>query len=891
MNFNRNLLSDAVRFGLVVGAVGLAAPAIAQDDAATLDRIEVTGSRIKRADVEGALPVQVITRQDIDVSGDVSVADFLRNTTFNSFGSFRPQSGSSAQSFAGLSLRGVGAGRTLILIDGRRAPVSPTTGQGQDLNSIPLAAVERIEILSDGASAIYGSDAIGGVVNIITRKDFNGVEMTIGAGNPKREGGETEEGSIIFGVASDRGSMMAGVSYNNRGIYFDRDRDYSRGGVSTFGANLLNANAAPGTLYGFTAGGFTAHPTNGSALPGFGCNTNGFFRGGSGTTTRCFYDFTNQSAAEAEIRNEALFTRGTYQINDDWSVYMNASVSRAKSFGRYAPVPSSPWPGGAIFLPVGSPNHPAVRFPNAGYNANTPYFFRHRFAALGPRDTFTDQNGYELQVGSQGRIGDVYVDFGMRSSEQKYYEFGRNYVVGGLAQQFIANGSYNIYDPFSNSRSVLDSMIATINRDSRTSIEELFANASLDLFEMGGGTAGLAVGGEYRTEEYSDIYDTLQSSGQIVGSAGNSAQGGRDVWAAYFELLLPVLSNLEFNVAGRYDSYSDYGSDFSPKVSMRFQPIDTLTLRASVGQGFRAPTLDILTAQPAFSADTVTDPQTCAAFGQPPSCSTQVTAYAIANPNLASEQSDQWSVGLAWDATDWLNMTVDYYNIEIEDRIAAISTPLLASCLLGLQPCPPGVSNLPTNVNPPVPSNGLGVARDPNTGAILYVQRGFSNRGTLETSGLDLNVRTSFDFGEWGTLANQLTVSYVADYSFDGNRDLVNDPSTPEFRASLQNQWTYGDFNFVWNINHIDSTKSTALLNLQAGFSDYGYSHKLASWTTHDLQATWNAPWKGKITLGVTNLADKDPILDPFQPTGRAFDFNLYDGYGRVPYVRYTQSF
>ncbi|MGH6709729.1 MAG: TonB-dependent receptor plug domain-containing protein, partial [Bradyrhizobium sp.] len=197
--------------------------AIAQEtesgDAKTLDRIEVTGSRIKRAEIEGALPVTVISRADIDISGKVSVAELLQSSTFNSFGSLTPASGSSAQSFSELSLRGLGGGRTLILIDGRRAPVSPQTGEGQDLNSIPLAAVERVEILSDGASAIYGADALGGVVNIITRKDFNGAEITMGVSNSER-GGDTESGSALFGVSGDRGRLLGGISYNNRGITY-----------------------------------------------------------------------------------------------------------------------------------------------------------------------------------------------------------------------------------------------------------------------------------------------------------------------------------------------------------------------------------------------------------------------------------------------------------------------------------------------------------------------------------------------------------------------------------------------------------------------------------------------------------------------------------------------
>ncbi len=903
MSLKLRELNRAITAALAFGSVAVLslAPAFAQDDedgdTAQMETVEVTGSRIKRTDAEGSVPVTVIDRQQLELSGDVSVADYLRNTTFNSFGSFRPQSGSSAQSFAELSLRGLGGARSLLLIDGRRAPIAPQAGQGQDLNSIPLAAVERIEILTDGASAIYGSDAIAGVVNIITRKDFTGVEMSWGMGNPSREGGETEEGSVLFGASGDRGNVIAGASYSNRGIIFQRDRPWSRGGQSTFSNNFLTAIPAPGTLYGFRTGGFVANPTNGSIVPG-GCAGPGFFTGGNpGAGQRCFYDFTFAAADEAETQNSALFTRANYEINEDWSAYLNASVSRVESFGRYAPVPSSPWPGGAPFIPVGSPNHPAVRFPNGGYNAATPYFLRHRFAALGNRDTTTDANAYNFDIGFDGRIGDFDVNFGARHIESKYLELGRNYVVGGLAQGFIADGSYNIYDPANNPREILDGMIATINRESTFTIEELYALANVDLFEMNGGVAGLAFGAEYRDEGYADIYDTLQSSGQIVGSAGNSAAGGRSVGAFYAEALFPVLENLEINLAARYDSYSDYGSDVSPKISVRYSPMENLVLRASYGQGFRAPTLDVLTAQAAFSADTIGDPDTCRVLGLDPFCQEQVSAYVLANPDLGSEDSDQWSAGLAWDATEWLNLSVDYYNIEIDNLIAGISSGLIIQCLSGAVPCPDGVTDLPANAIPPDPALGLGASRNAD-GSINFIQRGFGNR-FLETSGIDMNLRTNFDFGDWGTLRNQLQVSYTLDYSLDQGRDLVDDPSTPEYRANLTNEWSMGDFSFAWNINHIAGTRSTQDLYLASCLgdpaclaeADAGVATRLSSWTTHDLQGTWSAPWNGRFTLGVNNVTDKDPVIDPFDPTGRGFDFNLYDGYGRVPYFRYTQTF
>ncbi|MFN3964675.1 MAG: TonB-dependent receptor plug domain-containing protein [Silanimonas lenta] len=902
---NIKQLSGAIRFALFAGAASvLAAPAFAQnsgeqEEAKTLDRVEVTGSRISRAQIEGALPVTVIDRQQLELSGDTSVADFLRSTTFNSFGSFRPQSGSSAQSFAELSLRGLGGARTLILVDGRRAPVAPNAGQGQDLNSIPLAAVERIEILSDGASAVYGSDAIGGVVNIITRKDFSGAEIKFGASNPKRPGGETEEGSVVVGISGERGNAVVGASYNNRGIVFQRDRPWSAGGVSSFSNELYNAIAAPGTLYGWRpASTGPQNSTWGRGLPGFACNTNGFFTTGSGLTRRCLYDFTFVAADEAEIRNSAQFARSNFEINDDWSMYFNATTSRVKSFGRYAPVPSSPWPGGGIFIPVGSPNHPAVRFPGQGYDASVPYFLRHRFAAVGNRDTSSDANVYSLDLGFDGRIGDIGVNFGVRRADSQYYEIGRGYLLASAAQAAIADGSYDIYDPFGNDPDLLGSLNVTTNRDSAFVIDEIYASGNMDLFELAGGTAALAFGGEYRKEFYQDLYDSLSEAGVVSGSSGNSSSGSRQVRAVYAEALFPILSNFEINVAARHDRYSDYGSDTSPKISFRYSPLDTLTLRASYGRGFRAPTLDILNASPAFSADAVNDPASCTSIGQPADCFLQVEAYVLANSELGSEDSRQYSFGAVWDATDWLNLSLDYYNISITDGIYSISTSTILQCLAGVVPCPAGVGNLPINVVPPVPTNGLGAARDPVTGAVLYVQRGWGNRD-FKTSGLDFNLRSNLEFGDYGSLASQFQLSYVDKFAFDGGRNLADDPSAPRLRAVLQNTWSLGDFSVGWVINYIDDTKSTQGAYIDACAGDpaciadieFGYPRRLSSWVTHDIQVAWRAPWNGQFVLGAQNLLDKDPVLDPLDPTGRGFDFNLYDGYGRVPYFRYTQNF
>ena len=248
---SRTLSASIQRALLAMAAVSAGALATtsafaqeSEDAAATLDTIEVTGSRLKRADIEGAVPVIVIDRAQIDASGDVSVADVLRDSTFASFGNFKPQSGSSAQSLATIDLRGVGSGRTLVLIDGRRAPTNPmSASSGTDLNAIPLAAVERIEILSDGASAVYGSDAIGGVVNVILRKDFNGAEIRYGIGSTEVTGGDLQDMSVVFGSSSDRTRVIGGAASSKRGMVFTRDQIGGQGlGVSTYGNNYYDWN-------------------------------------------------------------------------------------------------------------------------------------------------------------------------------------------------------------------------------------------------------------------------------------------------------------------------------------------------------------------------------------------------------------------------------------------------------------------------------------------------------------------------------------------------------------------------------------------------------------------------------------------------------------------------
>ncbi|MGX5913573.1 TonB-dependent receptor plug domain-containing protein [Aliidiomarina sp. Khilg15.8] len=887
--YTNSKLAKSIRLVLMYGATatafGGASAAVAQDSsesAERTERIQVTGSRIQRTDMEGAMPVTVIDREDIDMSGETSVADLLRGTTFNSAGSFRPRSGSSAQGVSSVDMRGLGSSRTLVLVDGRRLTMSPSTGSSQDLNSIPMAAVERIEILSDGASAVYGSDAIGGVINVITRRDFNGAELTVGASEVSlpKEGGDRDNGSAVFGSASDTTSVIGGVSWNSRDIIYERDFPWVTPGSSSYGNNFRTVD----------------DPTL-RAVPG-GCAEENFISTEINDLDRCQYNFNATNANEASTGNESLFVKVQHDINADWTLYSNASIAKTSSFGRYAPAPDSNrfYPG--LETPADSYNNPTN--PDAWmYDANNPnavdydaeavgpqqdIFFNHRFAAMGNRDTTVDNENVDFLMGVEGYIGNISVDFGARRVRNKTTEIGNGYLAANTAwgnvndfnPGYDADGNfdpanrtgYDIQNPSDNPDAVLSAGVVTTSRISSFDIDELYASSGFDLFEMAGGLAQAAVGVEYREERYLDQYDSQSEAGLVGGSSGNSAGGGRDVFAAYAEMVMPVTYDLEVTLAGRFDDYSDYGSDFSPKVGVQYTPVDELMFRASYGLGFRAPTLDILTQKDAYSADSVTDAATCTVLTGDPEEPCQIDAYRLANPELESEESEQFSLGVVYQATDWLNLSVDYYNIEISDRIAFFgSNELIRRESAG--------DTIP---------QGLGVQRVEEGNLDSRIQRintGYGNEGTLETSGLDLNIQTTFDFGEYGILSQNIQWAHVLDYTVDNERDLVGDPSRPENRINVSNQYKYGDFDFTWNINMIGHVAEEVDEGQQIGH--------VGSWTTHDLQVSYNTAWDGRISVGMQNAFEKTPELIPYD--GRDYNFDLYNAFGRVTYVRYTQRF
>ena len=365
--FNNSKLAKSVKLACAFGALSAAtfgsSSVFAQEEAAddNVEKIAITGSRIKRTDMETASPVQIISTEQFVEQGRVSVADALQNVTANSFGSFVPSSGSSAQSQATVSLLGAGSDRTLVLIDGRRMAGSPSLGGSSvNLSSIPMAAVERIEILKDGASAIYGSDAIAGVINVILKKNYEGVTFDVQVGRPSNECADTRQFSIATGVSNDKGNITFVYDHQEQGAIFDSDRDYTAAsfedlngdglisiydetvGVSYFGATIVNPD-----------GDLEASPICSdlaSNVPGFvGAIDQGSLLGGVGGGEVCGYAFANVSANMASTNRDSVMSSVNYSLTDNIEFFGRAMLSRNDSFGRYAP-PAAGWSN----IPVGN---------------------------------------------------------------------------------------------------------------------------------------------------------------------------------------------------------------------------------------------------------------------------------------------------------------------------------------------------------------------------------------------------------------------------------------------------------------------------------------------------------------------------------------------------------
>lgn len=879
MNCKTNKLRDAVVLALVASA-GTSGTAYAQDAATSgatnLDRIEVTGSRIKRVDVEGPSPVTVISRQDIETAGELSVADFLRNTVYNSFGSTRESSGSATGSQATISLRGLGSEYTLVLLDGRRMTKSAALdGGAANINLIPTAAVERIEILREGAGAVYGSDAIGGVVNVILRKDYEGLTFSAGYESPK-VGPSGNTGSVSGGISSDRGNVTFVLDHQEREMMYNRDiKKLITGAGLTWGTSAFNSSAnffSPSTgLVGVA-----------------NCDT--FENSIRTSPTTCGFDHGATSANEASLSRDSLLVNSNYQLTDNTSFFFRAIASDTKSKGVYASAPVDTYPT----ISASNPFNPF------GVDGTLYY----RFTPLGTRDAIRKDSYRDYSLGLQG----TFDFFGKNTDWEVFANHGRvsqssvnyNYGLASALQDAIDAGTYNPFDPTSPSvAAAAPSVGHTVYVENEQRTVNVGGNISFDLFEIGGRPAGFVTGFEYLDDRLSMVYDAQSAAGNVFGSAGAGSGGSRASSAVYFESLLPLLDSLSVTLAGRYDSYNDVGSKFSPRASFEFRPIDSLLVRGSWGKGFRAPTLVDLYAAPsstnlnspplASAGHPGGDELACKALQavqatpgnanyqpypvNPCTSSDQYQWLQSSNRFLKPEESTNWGVGFVWSPLESLSFAVDYYDVELKNVISAV--PRALAFRYGDQGIPGyGVDRTPDIVAP----NGAILPGVPQQ-ILLPI-----DNGALQTvRGIDVEASYRFETAAAGNFTTKLSWSHQLEYDFTAiasdKLELAGTAGYPQDRGQLLLGWDKGDFNASFITNYISDS------------SDGTKAKSLPSWTTFDVQASVALPWNAKVTLGVRNLGNKMPPFNASLQSFPYYDNSLYNIWGRTPYMRYEQNF
>jgi len=884
----------------------MAHPALAQPseggEAAPI-RIEVTGSNIPRPETESALPVQVLTRDDILRSGATTVPELLRTVSANVLG-FNDQLAIGnlvRPGLASANLRGIGDGSTLVLLNGRRVANYAFDGGAVDLNTIPLSAVERIEILKDGASAIYGADAIAGVVNFILRKDFRGFEATTYGASTEHGGADARQATLSAGygaLPTDRFNAFATMSYRKSDALHAIERPFARTGyIPSEGLLLLsgasfpaNIQLRPGVLGSPSFATGCAPP---AAIP---IDIAGFLS----KTPFCGYDFTSTIDIVPETERGDMLARATFQLDPDTQLFAEATYARDRFVYRDSPT--------SIFQGAGASSQPVL------YPATGPYFpaafaaangisgalnMRYRSAELGPQTSGTDGTALRVAAGADGVVRSWrYSSAITYSANRQTDRFISGYVSQAHFLPAFATGLINPFGPSGPDGNALlaAAQIADDVHDAKASTIAVDAKISDDFFVLPHGPLSIAVGTEWRRERLDNAYAPVFTSGDVLGVAGSqqSAAGSRSVGAVFVEGIVALARGVEAQVAARYDHYSDFGGTTNPKVALRWQPIPALLLRASWGTGFRAPTLyDLFTplTQRAVFGASLQDPLRCPVTGLPADCPGQFGgAFASAaggNRNLGPERSEQANAGIAWEPGRGLSLTVDYWKIDKRDVIGTLDPAMVfadfdryAQTNIVRGPVEPGFPALP--------------------GPIETVLLNEQNLGDLRTSGVDVGAHWTTTLPRVGAWAFGLDGSYVArwDEQLDGIHNTstlgrkvaaINGP-VPRWKHHASLDWERSPFGATigetFQSEYVDANvdRAGAPLSIPA--------RRVGAYDVWDVEARYSASFHVTIALGIRNVLDRAP---PFsnQPFTRqvGYDPTYADPTGRSYYARLSYAF
>ncbi|HBK45895.1 MAG TPA: TonB-dependent receptor, partial [Xanthomonadaceae bacterium] len=924
-----------------------AAATASADAPHTLDSVVVTGSRLRRVDTETANPVVTVSQEQIAATGKATVGDLLQELPSIAGNATNPNTNNGGGTGAStISLRGLGDKRTLVLVNGTRLAYN-------DVNAIPATMIERIEVLSDGASAVYGSDAIGGVVNFILRDRFEGVQFSSDFGTTSEGDGNRRNFSLTAGKAWDRGSLVGGLSYHNLDAVSAGARGYSRDALYLIDGQAVKqgSSATPSGSVNFNDG----SAESAALAAANGCSRvtlNGGVSGAAGPGDfHCYdaasdsYNYQPYNLMQTPQKRSNAFVLGSYRVSDNVEAYLNSWFSKTESASVIAPIPI--FANGDNFL-VSADSYYNPYGINFGTDRSTGTSYNDlnsRATVLGNRRYQYNTYNFQISPGLRGGFGDSSwqwdasfnygrvkqksINYGFLDYEQFNQAIGPSFLDGdgavkcGSAGNAIAGCTpvniFNLND--ASNLAALEPMIVNPIVTSIYTVKQFEANANGNLFELPAGTASLAAGVSYRKEDTTTHADPLWTGDEnglcgVIEYCATVLSGSFNVKEAYAEALFPLLKDLpginalNVSVGTRFSDYSSVGSKTNSKLSLEYRPIENLLVRGTVSQVFRAPNISELYSGVVGDAATVNDPCNGYTGGNDVACanvptdgsyhqadgqiSGKASGAVVAGYQLKPETGKSYDVGLVYDP-EWvegLSLSADWWRIDLEDTITTVSAQtVLNQCY----------------ANPSSAFCAL-IHRNGN-GTINYVAEPTVNLGKLWARGVDFNLTYRLPETAWGNFNAGLNGTYVTRYDILPD---TTDPSTvtihnagkytyaygnfPRWRALGTLGWNLGDWSASWRVRYVGKTEigSTDLdQGLSADYDQAGVVLKVGSYVYHNLQAGYEfAPWHARLELGVDNVANKQPPLYYANNGGNGnTDVATYDVLGRFYWGRVTVRF
>ncbi len=896
---NQKMLTGAALRRAILGGMTLqlaATAGFAQEAARPAERMKpvvVTGSNIPTADTVGVAPVEVFSTEDIERRGAKTIEQFVKTMpSAVGGGNFGVSRGNGGDGTSSISLRGIPGG-TLVLINGRRtAPQGRIdNGSNVDLNAIPLAAVERIEILKDGGSAIYGADAIAGVVNVILKKDYNGTEIDASYGNTTSTDVGEQKYSFVTGLAKDGTSVLIGGSFYKANSLYSVDRERSTPDITDPGNTSGTSNpgrirtTTPGAS-GIPAGGLVYRGAPGST----GINP-AQYTAFNASTDRFPFPLYTPAVRPSERYN--IFGNGEHQLfGEHLTFFSEAFYTHTTSFNQLAPTPivfqnlstaSSP---NGIIVPANNPfNVFGVPIDRLVY----------RTVELGPRTENVTADIFRFVSGLKGKIAESSWNWEaalLFAQDERNEKLGGELSRAALETAVKDTDKATAFNPFGNqgnTQAALDRVRQELFTVGKATLFSLDGKVSGELFDLPAGPVSLALGGEHREERGETIRDGATGKGDTVGfNSGVGFTGQRDVESLFSEVNIPVfgqglnfpgLYSLEITGAGRLDSYSDFGDTWNPKVGVRWQPLDqSVTVRASYSESFKAPGFDDLYTPNQENFPELRNPVT--------GVFEQIREFQTGNSTLLPETAVNYSAGIVYTPPQvkGLSVGLDWFRIEQQDVAGSADQFILDRNF---------ATGGPTSATAQYASF---VVWDAATQTYNTLRAPTLNLSRRIIEGVDGTASYLLPTETAGTFTFSALLAYYYNFKQEdlpgsGLRDRLGDfvdpsqgfglGSIPRIKGVFSTFWNYQNFEFGPTFNYIGSYRDDVAA---------GYDRAVDSWLTVDLQASYKLPWQTKVTVGVINVADEAPPLVEGSFADK-YDRDTHDLRGRFVYVSLNKKF